>query len=177
VDRSKVGVTGGSYGGYATAWCSTRYSDRFAAGVMFVGISDLVSKAGTTDIPMEEMLVHASRWPWEDWKLMLERSPIFYANKARTPLLILDGKEDPRVHPSQSLVMYRYVKVLSKAPVRLVLYPGEGHGIRFAAHRLDYNLRMIQWMEHYLKGPGGEPPPYEIEYEATGGVQGLRTKD
>jgi hypothetical protein len=34
-----------------------------------------------------------------------------------------------------------------------------------AAHRLDYNLRMIQWMEHYLKGPGGAPPPYEIEYE------------
>ena len=165
VDRAKVGVTGGSYGGYATAWCSTRHSDRFAAGVMFVGISDLVSKAGTTDIPMEEMLVHASRWPWEDWKLMLERSPISYADKSRTPLLILDGKEDPRVHPSQSLVMYRYMKVLSKAPVRLVLYPGEGHGNRFAAHRLDYDLRMIQWMEHYLKGPGGEPPPYEIGYE------------
>ncbi len=167
VDKAKVGVTGGSYGGYATAWCSTRFSDRFAAGVMFVGISDLVSKAGTTDIPREEMLVHASRWPWEDWKLMLERSPISYADKSRTPLLILDGKEDPRVHPSQSLVLYRYLKVQSKAPVRLVLYPGEGHGNRLAAHRLDYNLRMIQWMEHYLKGPGGEPPPYEIGYEET----------
>ena len=165
VDRAKVGITGGSYGGYATAWCATRYSDRFAAGVMFVGISDLVAKAGTTDIPNEELLVHALRWPWEDWKLMLDRSPINYADKARTPLLILDGKEDPRVHPSQSLVMYRYVKVRGKAPVRLVLYPGEGHGNRLAAHRLDYNLRMIQWMEHYLKGPGGAPPPYEIEYE------------
>ena len=53
-DGSKVGVTGGSYGGYATAWCSTRYSDRFAAGVMFVGISDKISKTGTTDIPDEE---------------------------------------------------------------------------------------------------------------------------
>ena len=87
-------------------------------------------KAGTTDIPKEEMLVHASRWPWEDWKLMLERSPIFYADKSRTPLLILDGKDDPRVHPSQSLELYRYLKVQSKAPVRLVLYPGEGHGNR-----------------------------------------------
>jgi dipeptidyl aminopeptidase/acylaminoacyl peptidase len=165
VDRSKVGVTGGSYGGYATAWCATRYSDRFAAGVMFVGISDLVSKAGTTDIPNEELLVHARRWPWEDWKLMLERSPIYYLDKARTPLLILDGKDDPRVHPSQSLVFYRYLKARGQAPVRLVLYPGEGHGNRLAAHRLDYNLRMMQWMEHYLKGPGGAPPPYEIEYE------------
>ena len=164
-DRSKVGVTGGSYGGYATAWCSTHFTDRFAAGVMFVGISDLVSKAGTTDIPVEELMVHARRWPWDDWKLAFERSPAFLADRSRTPLLILDGKEDPRVHPSQSLVFYRYLKARGKAPVRLVLYPGEGHGNRMAAHRLDYNLRAIQWMEHYLKGPGGEPPPYEIGYE------------
>jgi dipeptidyl aminopeptidase/acylaminoacyl peptidase len=165
VEKTKVGVTGGSYGGYATAWCSTHDSDRFAAGVMFVGISDLVSKAGTTDIPYEEILVHARRWPWEDWKLAFERSPAFFADRSRTPLLILDGKEDPRVHPSQSLEFYRYLKVRSQAPVRLVLYPGEGHGNRTVAHRLDYNLRMIQWMEHYLKGAGGEPPKYEIEYE------------
>jgi dipeptidyl aminopeptidase/acylaminoacyl peptidase len=164
IDKTKVGVTGGSYGGYATAWCATFFSDRFAAGVMFVGISDLVSKAGTTDIPQEEYLVHARRWPWEDWKLMLERSPISYLQKAHTPLLILDGKEDPRVHPSQSLVLYRYLKVAAKAPVRLVLYPGEEHGNRASAHRLDYNLRMIQWMEHYLKGPGGAPPAYEMDY-------------
>ncbi len=57
------------------------------------------------------------------------------------------------------------MKIRGKPPVRLVLYPGERHGNRLAAHRLDYNLRMIQWMEHYLKGPGGAPPPYEIEYE------------
>ncbi|HKA37375.1 MAG TPA: S9 family peptidase [Thermoanaerobaculia bacterium] len=164
-DKAKVGITGGSYGGYATAWCTTRYSDRFAAGVMFVGISDLVSKAGTTDIPMEEAAVHAMRWPWEDWRLALERSPIFYADKSRTPVLILDGKEDPRVHPSQSLVFYRYMKMRSKAPVRLVLYPGEGHGNRNSAHQLDYNLRMMEWLEHYLKGPGGDPPKYEIEHE------------
>ena len=165
VDKAKVGITGGSYGGYATAWCSTRYSDRFAAGVMFVGISELVSKAGTTDIPMEEMMVHARRWPWDDWKLALERSPIYYADRSKTPVLILDGKDDPRVHPSQSLEFYRSMKLRGKAPVRLVLYPGEGHGNRNAGHRLDYNLRMMQWMEHYLKGPGGEPPKYEIDYE------------
>jgi dipeptidyl aminopeptidase/acylaminoacyl peptidase len=57
------------------------------------------------------------------------------------------------------------MKLRGKAPVRLVLYPGEGHGNRNAGHRLDYNLRMMQWMEHYLKGPGGEPPNYEINYE------------
>ena len=165
VDRAKVGITGGSYGGYATAWCSTKYSDRFAAGVMFVGISDLVSKAGTTDISQEKYLVHARHWPWEDWNRMLERSPITHAGQSHTPMLILGGKDDPRVHPSQSLAFYRYVKLSGKAPVRLVLYPGEGHGNRFSAHRLDYNLRMLQWFEHYLKGAGGQPPGYELEYE------------
>ena len=61
VDPKKVGVTGGSYGGYATAWCSTKFSERFAAGVMFVGISDKVSKVGTTDIADEEFYVHARK--------------------------------------------------------------------------------------------------------------------
>jgi dipeptidyl aminopeptidase/acylaminoacyl peptidase len=163
-DRAKVGVTGGSYGGYATAWCSTRYSDRFAAGVMFVGISDMVSKAGTTDIPNEEYLVHSRKRAWEDWQYKLERSPIYYADKSHTPLLILDGKDDPRVNPAQSLVLYRYLKALDHAPVRLVLYPGEQHGNRRAASRYDYNLRMIQWFEQYLQGAGGAPPPYELDY-------------
>jgi hypothetical protein len=49
--------------------------------------------------------------------------------------------------------------------VRLVLYPGEEHGNQKAAARLDYSLRMMQWFEHYLKGPGGAPPPHELSYE------------
>jgi len=166
VDKAKVGITGGSYGGYATGWGATYYTDRFAAGVMFVGISDKVSKWGTTDIPEEEFLVHARHRVWEEWDLFRERSPIFHAGKSKTPLLILGGKDDPRVHPSQSLALYRHLKARSQAPVRLVLYPGERHGNRRAASRLDYNLRMLRWMEHYLKGPGGVPPPYEIDYNA-----------
>lgn len=164
VDPRRVGVTGGSYGGYATAWCSTRYSEHFAAGVMFVGISDKVSKVGTTDIPDEEFLVHALRRPWEEWQFLLERSPIYHAGKSRTPLLILHGADDPRVHPAQSKEMYRHLKLRSQAPVRLVLYPGEGHGNRKAASRYDYHLRMLQWFQHYLQGSGGPMPGREIDY-------------
>jgi len=164
VDKSKVGITGGSYGGYATAWCSTRYSERFAAGVMFVGISDKISKVGTTDIPDEEYYVHALKRPWENWQFFLERSPIYYAEKCRTPLLILHGKDDPRVNVGQSRELYRHLKVRNQAPVRLVLYPGEGHGNRRAASRLDYNLRMLQWFEHYLQGAGGPMPAYDLDY-------------
>lgn len=164
VDHAKVGITGGSYGGYATAWCSTRYSERFAAGVMFVGISDKVSKVGTTDIANEEYYVHALKRPWEDWQFLLERSPIYHAGKSRTPLLILHGKDDPRVNVGQSRELYRHLKLHNQSPLRLVLYPGEVHGNRKAAARLDYNLRLFQWMEHYLKGSGGAVPPMEMDY-------------
>jgi dipeptidyl aminopeptidase/acylaminoacyl peptidase len=164
VDTAKVGVTGGSYGGYATGWCATRFSERFAAGVMMVGISDKISKVGTTDIPEEEFNVHALKRPWDDWQGQLERSPIFHADKSRTPLLILHGKDDPRVNPGQSRELYRHLKLRGQAPVRLVLYPGEGHGNRKAAARLDYALRSLQWFEHYLMGPGGAMPHHEIEY-------------
>ncbi len=164
-----VGVTGGSYGGFASAWCSTYYSDRFAASVMFVGISDNLSKVGTTDIPEEMYLVHHRKRLWEDWDYFLERSPIRHIEKNQTPTLILHGKEDPRVHPSQSLEFFRHLKTLDQAPARLVLYEGEGHGNRKAAARLDYNLRMLRWMEQFLQKKGAEKPPIEINYaEAMG---------
>ena len=165
VDRARVGITGGSYGGYASAWGATYYSDRFTASVALFGISDNVSKEGTSDIPEEMRLVH-QRWrPWENWQLFLDRSPIYHAGKARTPTLIAHGKEDTRVHPSQSMELYRHLKLRSQAPVRLVFYAGEPHGFRRAASRFDYCLRMLQWMEHYLKGPGGAPPPLELDYD------------
>jgi dipeptidyl aminopeptidase/acylaminoacyl peptidase len=164
VDKAKVGITGGSYGGYASAWGATRLTEHFAASVMFVGISDNVSKVGTTDIPNEMYLVHHRKYLWEDFDYFLKRSPIHYVQQSKTPLLILHGKEDPRVHPSQSLELFRHMKTLGKAPVRLVLYPGEGHGNRRAASRLDYNLRMMQWMRHFLQQGGKEAPPYELDY-------------
>ncbi len=165
VDRAKVGVTGGSYGGFASAWCATALTEHFAASVMFVGISDQISKFGTTDIPNEMFLVHARRWPWDDWDWFRERSPIHYAEQARTPILILHGEDDTRVHPSQSMELFRYLKTLGKVPVRLVLYPGEGHGNRKAAGRYDYSVRLMRWMNHYLQGDGGAPPPYEIDLD------------
>lgn len=164
VDKDRVGVTGGSYGGYATAWCSTFYSDRFAAGVMLAGISDNLSKMGTSDIPNEMFLVHQRVRLWDDWQLFLERSPVFHAGKSRTPLLIAHGTADTRVHPGQAMELYRHLKLRSQAPVRLVFYPGEPHGNRRAAARFDYNLRLLRWFEHYLKGPGGDPPPYTLDY-------------
>lgn len=165
-DRSRVGITGASYGGYATAWAATALSEYFAAGVMFVGISNQISKFGTTEIPNEMYLVHERKWPWENWDYMLERSPIFHAGKTKTPLLIMAGQDDTRVDPSQSHELYRAIKTRTKTPVRLVLYPGEGHGNRRAAARYDYNLRMMAWFDRYLRGVGpkdGTMPPARLD--------------
>lgn len=166
VNADRVGISGGSYGGYATMWSATALSEEYAAGVAFVGISNQTSKFGTGDIPYEMYNAHSLAWPWDDWLGMLQRSPIYHAGKAKTPLLIMGGDKDPRVHPGQSLEMYRNIKLRTDTPVRLVIYPGEVHGNRNTAARYDYALRFKRWMDHYLKGPGGEPPPYEIDHAA-----------
>ena len=164
VDTDRVGITGGSYGGYASMWSASALTEEYAAAVAFVGISNQVSKFGTGDIPHEMHNVHARAWPWDDWMWMLERSPIYHSGKTKTPLLIMGGDKDPRVHPGQSLEMYRFVKLRTDTPVRLVIYPDEVHGNRNTAARYDYSLRLMRWMDHYLKGPGGEPPPYELDH-------------
>lgn len=163
-DKDKVGVTGGSYGGYATAWMSTKYSERFAAGVMFVGISNNLSKWGTSDIPEELFHVHARKRIWDDYMGYLKRSPIYYVDNAQTPLLIMHGKEDTRVDPGQSYELYRHIKTRTDTPVRLVLYPGEGHGNRNSTARFDYTLRSMRWFNQYLKGEK-QRPDTELEVE------------
>ena len=164
-DEKRVGITGGSYGGYASAWAATKLTEHFAASVMFVGISNQLSKFGTTDISNEMHLVHARSYPWDKWQYYLERSPIYWAHQSKTPLLIMHGKADPRVHPAQSMEMYRYMKVQGK-DVRLVYYPGEGHGNRRAASQYDYSLRLMRWMDNYLIEGNKDMPDYEVDHKA-----------
>jgi dipeptidyl aminopeptidase/acylaminoacyl peptidase len=162
-DNDRVGVTGGSYGGYATAWLSTRYSDRFRAGVMFVGISNKLSKGMTTEIPVEDIMVHTRFDPYTRWQFSLERSPLYFVEQCRTPLLISGGTADSRVHPSQSLQFYRALKLIGKTPVRYVRYPGEEHGNRRAASRDDYARRLMRWMDHFVVEGKTELPPWDLD--------------
>ncbi len=162
IASDQVGITGGSYGGYATAWCSTYYTDRFKAGVMFVGISNKLSKGFTTDIPNEDIAVHTTFVPWTKWKFSLERSPLYHASKSKTPLLIAGGTGDTRVHPSQSLQLYRAMKMQDKV-VRYVRYPDEPHGNQRAASRHDYLRRVLRWMDHFVKEGNTELPAVELD--------------
>jgi len=167
VNKDKVGIGGGSYGGYFSAWAATKFSHRFAAAVVFVGIGNQVSKMLTTDIPYEDFLVHWGTWIHENEDLIWERSPVRYVKGSTTPTLILGGKKDSRVHPSQSLELYRGLKLHGNAPVRYVRYPGEKHGNRKNTSRLDYSLRTMRWFEYYLKGdnPKKEMPPKYLDME------------
>jgi dipeptidyl aminopeptidase/acylaminoacyl peptidase len=167
IDKKKVGIGGGSYGGYLSALGATKFSDHFMAAVVFVGISNQLSKTNLSDIPWEEYYVHWKLWPNDNPELFYDRSAVKYSSNNKTATLILHGKEDSRVHPSQSLELYRQLKLFGKAPVRLIWYPGEGHGNRNNQAQLDFGLRTMQWFNYYLKGEG-EPekmPESTISYE------------
>ncbi|MGY6627586.1 MAG: S9 family peptidase [Oceanicaulis sp.] len=171
INPDRVGITGGSYGGFASAWGATIATEHFAAAAPFVALTDLISFFGTTEIPVEMVDVHFMEYPWENWEMWVEKSPIRHAARSRTPTLILHGEADMRVDATQSYILYRYLKLAGQAPVRLVTYPGEGHGNARAAAQYDYALRVMRWMTHYLKGPGGEPPPAELPLPALLGLQ------
>lgn len=164
-DRSRVGVGGGSYGGYASAWFATYYTQFVKAVCMFVGVSNLISKRSTTDIPYEELYVHSGKKLEAMWELSLQRSPIYWAQQSKTAVLILGGTEDTRVHPSQSLEFYRQLKMNDHPAVRLVQYPGEKHGNRKQTCRRDMLYRILDWYDWYVKDArplNGPLPPLDI---------------
>jgi dipeptidyl aminopeptidase/acylaminoacyl peptidase len=165
IDKNRVGLAGGSYGGYASAWFSTFYTKYVKAVCMFVGISDLISKQGTTDIAFEDIYVHMGKKLEEMWDLSLKRSPIYWAHQSKTAILIYGGAADTRVHPSQSMELYRRLKVNEHPAVRLVQYPGEGHGNAKQPGQIDVLHRQIQWFDWYvreLKPLNGPMPPLDI---------------
>ncbi|HEC43481.1 MAG TPA: S9 family peptidase [Bacteroides sp.] len=164
-DPDRVGLAGGSYGGYASGWFATYYTEYVKAVCMFVGISDLISKRGTTDIPYEELYVHSGEILEEQWQMNLERSPIYWAHQSKTATLIYGGADDTRVHPSQSKELYRRMKMNDHPAVRLVQYPGEGHGNRKQTGRIDVLYRQIDWLDWYvrdLKPLDGPMPALDI---------------
>jgi dipeptidyl aminopeptidase/acylaminoacyl peptidase len=165
IDKNRIGLVGGSYGGYAAAWFSSYYTDKVKAVNMRVGISNNISRRGTTDIPYEEMYVHSGKQLEEMWELSLKRSPIYYAHQSKTAVLITGGADDTRVHPSQSLEYYRRLKMNGHPAVRLVQYPGEEHGSKMQTSQMDQLYRTLDWFDWYVKD--GKPiegpmPPLDI---------------
>lgn len=155
-DPDRIGVGGGSYGGYTSAWAATYGSERFRAAVMWMGISNWISMTGTSDIFLENSTVHWNLMMYEgkNYDIYWERSPLRHIQKANTPTLIVHGAADPRVPITQSEEMYTALK-WKGVPVEFVRYPREGHGVSERAHQEDFMNRVIGWFDKYVKGGSG----------------------
>jgi len=149
-DAGRIGVGGGSYGGYTSAWAATYGSERFKAAIMWMGISNWHSMTGTSDIFLENSTVHWDAIMYDNYSLYWERSPLAHIKRANTPTLIIHGAADPRVPISQSQEMYTALK-WKGVPAQFVTYPREGHGVAERAHQEDFMRRVIGWFEQYLK--------------------------
>jgi dipeptidyl aminopeptidase/acylaminoacyl peptidase len=148
-DPDRMGVMGGSYGGFMTFWTVTQ-TDRFKAAIGHAGITDWYSFYGQTDIPYLLEFGFGGD-PWETKRVYEKYSPIEYAMNVKTPLLITHGEQDRRVPISQGEQYYRTLKKAGK-PVEMLRFPREGHGIAEPRHRLFLDQEQEKWFAKYILG-------------------------
>jgi dipeptidyl aminopeptidase/acylaminoacyl peptidase len=150
-----MGLMGWSYGGFQTFWGVTQ-TRRFAAASSGAGVNDLTAFFSQTDISdYLGMLLNSA--PWEKPELYVERSAYRKVKDVTTPLLIQSGAADRRVSPEQSIQFYEAMKRIGKAPVKLVLYPGQGHGITDVRLSKDRMLRNVEWFSYWVPVVGQKP--------------------
>ena len=150
-DSSRMAFLGWSYGGYMTAWV-VGHTSRFKAARMGAGMSDLLSMYGTTEIPGYIGLFQGGMPSAATVEAYRRQSPLTYADRVTTPLLILHGASDPRVPPGQAMEFYRALRDRGKT-TELVLYPREQHGFTEYHHLLDRMQRDSAWITKYTLGP------------------------
>ena len=146
VEPNNEFVYGGSYGGYLVAWTLT-HTNRFNAAVMDFGIANLLSCHGTEWNTYWEMYQFDID-PYKQMDLFEKKSPISYVTSAKTPTLIIHGKEDLCVPVSQGHEFFRALKELG-VETELVIYPREGHGWVERKHKVDAWQRHLDWFEKH----------------------------
>jgi dipeptidyl aminopeptidase/acylaminoacyl peptidase len=152
VDADRLAITGGSYGGYMTAWI-IGHDDRFKAAVAQRGVYDLGAFTGATDIPRftEEIF---ETFYWDDPQKLWEHSPLAYANDIHTPLLILHSEQDYRAPIIGAEQLYGALRRLGRT-VGFVRYPREGHELSRSGepkHRVDRLNRVVDWFDQHATG-------------------------
>ncbi|MBS0362003.1 MAG: S9 family peptidase [Proteobacteria bacterium] len=150
VDDKRLGVYGHSYGGYMTMWTVT-HSNRFKAGVAGAGIADWVSYYGENGIN-QWMVPFFGTTAYKDPAAYDRFSPIRYIQNAKTPTFIYVGERDVECPADQSLQFHAGLDAMH-VPNSLVIYAGEGHGIRDADHKQDLKQRILGWFDKYLGQP------------------------
>ena len=150
IDTKRLGVGGGSYGGYMTNWI-IGHTDRFGAAVAMRSISNLVSEYSQHDIVLWGMLQMGPP-PWPDLDELWRRSPIRYVQNMHTPLLLTAGEMDLRCAMSQSEELFGAMRLLGKT-VELVRFPEESHDLSRNGRpdrRVERLRRIGAWFERYL---------------------------
>ncbi|HRL10588.1 MAG TPA: S9 family peptidase [Aggregatilineales bacterium] len=149
-DPDRLLVTGGSYGGYMTAWV-VGHTDRFKAAIAERGVYNLFSQYGTTDFPVPTEHEFDAK-PWEVPMQVWERSPLAHAHKITTPLMILHSENDYRCLISEAEQLFNYVRLAGQTPVQMVRFPREGHPLSRNGepeHRVERLTLMLGWFEKY----------------------------
>jgi dipeptidyl aminopeptidase/acylaminoacyl peptidase len=152
VDRERMAVTGGSYGGYMTAWI-VGHTDRFRCAVSQRGVYNLLSFYGTSDVPMLITNEYDAE-PWEDPDLLWKHSPLAYAHQVRTPLLLIHSEHDFRVPIEQAEQFFAYVRRATDTPVKLLRFPRDGHELSRSGepeHRVSRLTEMVRWFDQYCQ--------------------------
>ena len=149
-DPERLGIGGGSYGGFMTAWAVTQ-TDRFRAGVMLAGVTDWRSFHGRSYLCDWDAIHYGDADPWDPDGTYRRFSPITFVKRARTPTLILHGEQDGDVPVEQSYLFYRALKDLG-VETELVVYPREHHGFVERNHKLDQLRRTTEWFVDRLLG-------------------------
>jgi dipeptidyl aminopeptidase/acylaminoacyl peptidase len=126
VDEKRMAVTGGSYGGFMTGWV-VGHTDRFACAISDRGVYNLVSMAGTCDFPWDHLYFGGHQWEWAE--NLRNHSPLTYAAKVTTPLMILHSEGDLRCPIEQAEQYYAALRKMGKT-VKFLRFPGESnHGL------------------------------------------------
>ena len=151
VDRKRVGVTGGSYGGYMTNWLVT-HTDRFRAAVTQRSVVNMESMYGTSDYGFA-IAGDFGGTPWRNVETLRRQSPLRYVQNCRTPLLIEHEEQDHRCPIEQAEQLFTVLKVLGRE-VELVRFEGESHGLSRGGrpqNRAERLRRIAAWFQRHMR--------------------------
>lgn len=146
----KVGIMGGSYGGYATFMGMTKYAGTYDAGVAVVGMSNLVTFLQNT-APYRRVLRSSEYGDLKkDKDALIKLSPTSYLDNIKAPILIVHGANDPRVPAGEALQIYEVMEK-KKLDGELILFSDEGHGVRKRKNKALYYGHVIEFFKKHLK--------------------------
>lgn len=153
IDQTRLGLTGGSYGGYTTNWIISQ-TNRFKAAVTFRSICNWVSKFGVSDIGfMQPESISGRKTYWkEDLVEQMKHSPLYYVGDVKTPCLIIHSEQDYRCPMDQAEQWFTALK-LNGVPTELIRFPDENHELSRSGkpkHREERFHHMLRWFREHL---------------------------